>query len=200
MALHLSYINLNRLFRSVALLPLCQDVHSLLSSNRLPSSDNQVKVTQEKPEGHRSVIYFASIDLNMNKLSQVEPLYSVCKIHPPAVIIAAIQAITPHSRHFPGAGDHTTPHHLLALSIQAQRQPTLRQTGWPDALTEREREVINLAQQGLSNKDIAHQLSISGSMVRHHLTSIFDKVGVPNRQKLMVHAHQLHTLSNRLPA
>jgi len=117
----------------------------------------------------------------------------ILKIHPPAVIIAAIQAIAPHSRHSPGAGDHTTPHHYLSLPFQAPRQPILRQTGWPDVLTEREREVINLVQQGLSNKDIAHQLSISGSTVRHHLTSIFDKVGVPNRQKLMVHAHQLHT-------
>ena len=61
---------------------------------------------------------------------------------------------------------------------------------WSDALTEREREIIRLVGQGLSNKDIAYQLSISDSTVRHHMTSIFDKVGVPNRQKLLVHAHQ----------
>ena len=54
---------------------------------------------------------------------------------------------------------------------------------WPDALTEREREIIRLVGQGLSNKDIAYKLSISDSTVRHHMTSIFDKVGVPNRQK-----------------
>ena len=61
---------------------------------------------------------------------------------------------------------------------------------WPEALTEREREIIRLVGQGLSNKDIAYKLSISDSTVRHHMTSIFDKVGVPNRQKLLIHAHQ----------
>ncbi len=57
------------------------------------------------------------------------------------------------------------------------------------SLTEREREIIELVGKGLSNKDIAHKLSISDSTVRHHLTSIFDKVGVPNRQMLLVHVH-----------
>jgi DNA-binding NarL/FixJ family response regulator len=47
--------------------------------------------------------------------------------------------------------------------------------------------------QGLSNKDIAYKLSISDSTVRHHMTSIFDKVGVPNRQKLLLHAHHVRS-------
>ncbi len=66
----------------------------------------------------------------------------ILKIHPPAVIIAAIQAIDPQSRHSPGAGDHTIPHRYLSLPFHTPRQPILQQTGWPDALTEREREVI----------------------------------------------------------
>ena len=77
------------------------------------------------------------------------------------------------------------------MPLPVQSVPELLTTDWPDALTEREREVIKLVRQGLSNKDIAYQLSISDSTVRHHLTSIFDKVGVPNRQKLLVHAHHL---------
>ncbi|MBS0151283.1 MAG: response regulator transcription factor [Nitrospira sp.] len=115
----------------------------------------------------------------------------ILKIHPPTVIIAAIQALCPSSRRSPGTGDHTVTYQELPIPFEVPTKPILRQPGWPDALTEREREVINLVEQGLSNKDIAHQLSISDSTVRHHLTSIFDKVGVPNRQKLMVHAHQL---------
>lgn len=64
---------------------------------------------------------------------------------------------------------------------------------WLDAVTEREREIIRLVGQGLSNKEIAYQLSISDSTVRHHMTNIFDKVGVPNRQNLLIHTH--HVLS-----
>ena len=61
---------------------------------------------------------------------------------------------------------------------------------WPGALTERERDVIVLIGQGLSNKDIANRLCISGITVRHHLTRIFDKLGVTSRQKLLIRAHQ----------
>jgi DNA-binding NarL/FixJ family response regulator len=58
-------------------------------------------------------------------------------------------------------------------------------------LTEREREIVRLVEQGLSNKDIAYKLSIHDSTVRHHMTSIFGKVGVPNRRKLLLHAHHV---------
>jgi len=59
-----------------------------------------------------------------------------------------------------------------------------------DTLTDREREVIGLIGKGLSNRDIANTLCISETTVRHHLTSIFDKMGVSNRQKLLICAHQ----------
>jgi len=59
-----------------------------------------------------------------------------------------------------------------------------------DSLTDREREVIGLIGKGLSNRDIANTLCISETTVRHHLTSIFDKMGVSNRQKLLICAHQ----------
>jgi DNA-binding NarL/FixJ family response regulator len=60
----------------------------------------------------------------------------------------------------------------------------------PDALTKREHEIIDLIGQGLSNKDIAGRLCICSTTVRHHLTSIFDKLGVTSRQKLLIRAHQ----------
>ena len=113
----------------------------------------------------------------------------ILKINPPAVIIAAIEALFRPPLLTSDAGDPHTTEQIPPRPLQGELQSVPPQTGWPDALTEREREVIRLVKQGLSNKDIAHQLSISDSTVRHHLTSIFDKVGVPNRQKLMVHAH-----------
>ena len=58
------------------------------------------------------------------------------------------------------------------------------------SLTQRERDIVQLVGQGLSNKEIADRVSLAVITVRHHLTSIFDKLGVANRQKLLVHAHQ----------
>lgn len=55
-------------------------------------------------------------------------------------------------------------------------------------LTEREREVLLLICQGMKNKVIADNLFITETTVRHHLTSIFEKLKVNSRLELVVHA------------
>lgn len=57
-------------------------------------------------------------------------------------------------------------------------------------LTEREQEVIGLICEGLQNRNIANRLSISETTVRHHLTSIFAKLGVENRLELVIYAYR----------
>jgi two-component system nitrate/nitrite response regulator NarL len=57
-------------------------------------------------------------------------------------------------------------------------------------LTAREREVIGLIGEGLYNKQIAERLSISTATVSHHLTSIFDKLGLANRFDLVIYAYR----------
>jgi DNA-binding NarL/FixJ family response regulator len=57
-------------------------------------------------------------------------------------------------------------------------------------LTGREREVASLVAEGLKNKQIAARLSIAEPTVRHHLTSIFEKLGVEDRLGLVVHFHR----------
>jgi two-component system nitrate/nitrite response regulator NarL len=66
------------------------------------------------------------------------------------------------------------------------------------SLTVREREVIGLVSVGLSNKAIASSLCISENTVRHHLTSVFGKLGVPDRLSLAVYAFH-HQLANDQP-
>ena len=55
-------------------------------------------------------------------------------------------------------------------------------------LTTRERELIAVVSQGLRNKEIAGQLFITDVTVRHHLTSIYSKLGVADRFELAVYA------------
>jgi DNA-binding NarL/FixJ family response regulator len=55
-------------------------------------------------------------------------------------------------------------------------------------LTMRERDVLILICQGMKNKIIADKLFISETTVRHHLTSIFEKLNVTSRLELVVHA------------
>jgi two-component system, NarL family, nitrate/nitrite response regulator NarL len=62
-------------------------------------------------------------------------------------------------------------------------------------LTPRELEIVTLVVAGYSNPDIAQRFSISGQTVKHHVSNIFDKLGVSNRLELALFAvnHQLTT-------
>ena len=50
-----------------------------------------------------------------------------------------------------------------------------------DRLTERERQVLQLAAEGLANKQIAAALEISENTVKFHLSSLYTKLGVTSR-------------------
>jgi DNA-binding CsgD family transcriptional regulator len=56
------------------------------------------------------------------------------------------------------------------------------------ALSAREREVLALIAEGLSNTDIAERLSISEKTVRNHASNVFDKLGVWSRAQAIVFA------------
>ncbi len=55
-------------------------------------------------------------------------------------------------------------------------------------LTSRELEVLASIVAGLTNREIAEKFSISEQTVKHHLTHVFDKVGVYNRLELALFA------------
>jgi len=58
------------------------------------------------------------------------------------------------------------------------------------ALTRREREIIECLGRGLDADAIARHLVISETTVRHHLTSILDKLGVHDRFELVFYAYR----------
>jgi DNA-binding NarL/FixJ family response regulator len=112
----------------------------------------------------------------------------VLKCQPPSVLVAMISGEAGAAA---GTGMTTTGVILKEVLGKegAKRDPEQGARG-TDLLTSRERAVVRLVGQGHSNRDIADTLSISETTVRHHLTSIFDKMGVSNRQKLLIRAHQ----------
>ena len=55
-------------------------------------------------------------------------------------------------------------------------------------LSSREMQVIALIVAGYTNKDLARELGISENTAKHHLTNIFDKLGVSNRLELVLYA------------
>lgn len=65
-------------------------------------------------------------------------------------------------------------------------------------LTPRELEIVTLVVAGYSNPDIAQRCSISEQTVKHHMSNIFDKLGVSNRLELALFAvnHRLTELAS----
>jgi DNA-binding NarL/FixJ family response regulator len=58
----------------------------------------------------------------------------------------------------------------------------------PEALTERETEVLQLLAQGQSNKQIARNLSVSEQTVKTHVSRVLAKLGVQSRTQATLYA------------
>ena len=65
----------------------------------------------------------------------------------------------------------------------------------PEALTERETEVLRLMAQGQANKEIARSLSISEKTVKVHVSNILSKLGVQSRTQATLYAIRVGLVS-----
>jgi two-component system, NarL family, nitrate/nitrite response regulator NarL len=111
----------------------------------------------------------------------------VLKTQTPEILIKAIQKVH--------AGEVWIERSMIANLLfgltNAQRLITQDpQTECIAQLSPRERQVIQQIGLGLKNYQIAKQLSLSETTVRHHLTSIYGKLRVSDRLELLVFAHR----------
>jgi two-component system nitrate/nitrite response regulator NarL len=75
-----------------------------------------------------------------------------------------------------------------ALRSVAERPSTPSRKQHLFGLTPRELQIVACIAAGETNREIAERLSVREHTVKHHLTSIFDKVGVFSRLELAVFA------------
>jgi LuxR family maltose regulon positive regulatory protein len=64
----------------------------------------------------------------------------------------------------------------------------------PEALTERELDVLRLMAAGLKNQEIGEKLYISLNTIRYHTTNLFGKLMVDNRTAAVARARELGIL------
>jgi LuxR family maltose regulon positive regulatory protein len=101
--------------------------------------------------------------------------------------VIAYRACPPLLAHLDQATTQTEPFYRIVREIDPglaektglKSSRVVRQVG--DDLTRREREVLELVRQGLSNRQIAHTLWISESTVKVHVHHVFEKLGVHSR-------------------
>jgi DNA-binding NarL/FixJ family response regulator len=76
-----------------------------------------------------------------------------------------------------------------AASVEVEAQPAVSEAEIARlGVTKRESQIIGALVDGQTNKDIAATFGISPYTVKHHLSHIYDKVGVYNRVELVLYA------------
>ena len=76
----------------------------------------------------------------------------------------------------------------LSPQAAARLMREVRTPESPEALSERETEVLRLVAQGYSNKDIAEALTLSDKTVKTHVSRILGKLGLPSRTQAALYA------------
>jgi len=107
----------------------------------------------------------------------------VLKDDPPEQLIAAIRTVA--------AGDALlSPAVTRRVIQQFTRIPRTAQPSGLEQLTGRERDVLRLVAQGLSNAEIGEQLYIGETTVKTHVTHVLQKLQLRDRVQAVVLAYQ----------
>lgn len=101
----------------------------------------------------------------------------------PAPLVAALLAVARGLAVFEPA--------LAEVRAAPRAAPSVTAAPGPDSLTPREREVLALLAEGLSNKAIADRLSISDHTAKFHVNAVLAKLGVQRRTEAVVRAARL---------
>jgi len=74
------------------------------------------------------------------------------------------------------------------FALLSEEHPREQKCFTPNLLTKRERQVMDLVSEGLSNKAVGRRLNLSEGTIKIHLHHIYQKVGIKNRTTLAVSA------------
>ena len=104
-------------------------------------------------------------------------------------------ATIPGSEQWLAEGAVTDREELLSQTLMQLEIAIRDSEALPAGLTERERDVIRLLAEGLSNADIATRLFVSVRTVHAHLRSVYSKLGVSTRTAAVRRAADLHVVT-----
>lgn len=78
-------------------------------------------------------------------------------------------------------GDYWVPRRLLHAYLERNRRNPMYQITTPRLLTDRERQILAMLENGATNAAIAEAISLSEHTIKTHLYNVYRKIGVANR-------------------
>jgi DNA-binding NarL/FixJ family response regulator len=82
---------------------------------------------------------------------------------------------------------------IVSEAVNGPKQPGLMRSV---RMTKRERQVIELVSDGLTNKEIGFRLHLSPYTVKSHVHNILEKLAIHNRIEIAAHAHTYRDIYN----
>ena len=123
----------------------------------------------------RLVLFAASIDDRAMMMLGAAGAYGVIlKDAVPVVLVQALRRVARGQKLFP----------LTSSDQAASRELTAAAEKSLTSLTDRERQIMRLVSEGLSNKEIGRRLNIADGTIKVHLHHIFQKLEIGNRTLL----------------
>jgi DNA-binding NarL/FixJ family response regulator len=131
------------------------------------------------------VLVLTTFDLDEAAASAIEAGASgfVLKSADPEFLLAALRAVAAGNKVVAAGATR-------ALWERFRSRPTLPPGPEYDALTQREREILLRAAQGLSNAEIAAIEVLSEGTVKTHVSRVLGKLGLRDRVQLVVYAYE----------
>lgn len=150
----------------------------VLMDLRMPGVDGVAAIREIVARGLESrVLVLTTYDTDREVLSAIEAGATgyLLKDAPRDELVRAVEA-TARGQAFLSAS-------VGALLMERVRSPE------PEALTERELEVLRLVASGATNRDIAERMFVSEATVKTHLLHVYEKLGVNDRAAAVAAAY-----------
>jgi DNA-binding NarL/FixJ family response regulator len=156
----------------------------VLMDVRMPGTDG-IEATRRLPRHRVLVLTTFGLDEYIVEALRAGASGFLTKDAPTQELVAAVRAVA--------AGDAVLSPAVTRrlLDRVARRLPTASGTpGGPEALTEREREVLRLLASGLSNAEIAAALVVAEPTVKTHVSNLLGKLGLRDRVQAVIYAYE----------
>jgi len=161
------------------------DLDLLLLDLNMPGSGELyglIRIRKDFPDVPVAIISGSEDSAMVAKVIDAGALGFIPKTSEPATYVQAINAIL--------AGDIWLPENLKQ-AVESQPKPDLSMQNKVAELTPQQYKVLCYLHEGLLNKQIAFELSISEATVKAHITAIFRKLEINNRTQAVLIASDL---------